>query len=240
VGNGKVETPMTSLTEIIGELIEGAVAAAGAVGGGSVTGVALVGGAAAAGGAVSRYLRRRLEAARDILLDELRHAGTTSAEAASEDETIAVCYRYSRAALEGTARLNLRLLAKVIAGKAAARNLVADEFLQHAEALATLSRDEIIVIGTMYGAWAEQTKQAREHPATFPQGINPWAAAKRDLAQAGWNEGRTGTAATRSQRSGLLVAKSGWGAMVFEVSPLLIDLGKTVDFTDALQREAKS
>jgi hypothetical protein len=114
------------------------------------------------------------EQARDILFEELRKANVSDAQAASEDDAIAVVIRYLRAAREGAARLNLRLLAKAIAGKVQSSRLIADEFLQYAEALASLSRDEIIVIGTMYRYWrAHQDlapricKKLRENTATL-------------------------------------------------------------------------
>jgi hypothetical protein len=94
------------------------------------------------------YFRRRAEQARDILFEELRRASLSEAQAASEDDAIAVIVRYLRAAREGAARLNLRLLAEAIAGKLRSGQLFADEFLQYAETLASLSRDEVVVIGT--------------------------------------------------------------------------------------------
>src|SRR5712692_6521403 len=65
----------------------------------------------------------------------------------SAREAVAETPANLRAAQEGAARLNLRLLAKVIAGQFQAGRLVADEFLHHAERLALLSRDEVVVIG---------------------------------------------------------------------------------------------
>ena len=53
--------------------------------------------------------------------------------------------------------------------------------------------------------------------------------------------------ASRAQRSGLIYPMSGVGgfpdqrragSLIFRVSPLLIELGMTVDFEDALRREA--
>ncbi len=224
---------MTTLPDIIGEFTSDAISLVADAA--HIT----IPGAAVAGGAVTRFLRRRTEAARDILLDELRRANITDVEAASEDDAVGVVYRYLRAAQEGAARLNLRLLAKVIVGQFEAGRLMADEFLQYAESLAALSRDEIIVIGTMYRAMVEQLAQMRENPATFPNGIDPWAATKRALAEKGWEEDRVAAAGTRSQRSGLVVGHAAYGGMIFSASPMLTELGKTVDFDDALRREEK-
>lgn len=100
-----------------------------------------------------RILRRRTEAARDILLDELRR-GEKDLSAPEVDEVVAVLLRYGRAAQEGAARLNLRLMAKVIVGQAWLGSLYADEFLRHAEMLASLRREEVIYLGALHRHWS--------------------------------------------------------------------------------------
>jgi hypothetical protein len=63
--------------------------------------------------AIEQLLRRRNEAARKVLLDELRH-GSRTIDRDEMEEAIAIFNRYARAAVEGAARLNLRLMARVI------------------------------------------------------------------------------------------------------------------------------
>jgi len=113
---------MTTLPEIIGAFVTDTFGLVG-IPGGSVAAALTIG-----------YFHRRDELARDILFEELRLANITDARAASEDDAIAVIVRYLRAAREGAARLNIRLLAKAIAGQVRSGSLVADEFLQYAEA----------------------------------------------------------------------------------------------------------
>jgi hypothetical protein len=69
---------MTTLPDIIGALITDTFQLTG-LRGGSVAGLA-----------IGRYFRRRAEQARDILFKELRHANIGDAQAASEDDKIAV------------------------------------------------------------------------------------------------------------------------------------------------------
>lgn len=102
--------------------------------------------------AAGRLLRRRAEQARDVLFEEVR-CGDRILSAAEVDEVTAVLLRYNRAALEGAARLNLRLMAKVIAGEAQHRTLYAHEFLRYADTLAGLQREEIILLGTLHRHW---------------------------------------------------------------------------------------
>ncbi|MGI4807500.1 MAG: hypothetical protein ACRYF2_05255 [Janthinobacterium lividum] len=102
--------------------------------------------------AAQHLLRRRVEWARDILLDELRQGEKTLSDLEVE-EVVAVLLRYARAAQEGTARLNLRLMAKVIAGQVERGVLYADEFLRNADLIAGLKREEVILLGTIHRHW---------------------------------------------------------------------------------------
>ena len=70
-------------------------------------------------------MERRKEAAREILLDEIRR-GSASPTTDDIDESVSILYRYWRAAQEGAGRLNLRLLASVYAGQVRDKSIVAD------------------------------------------------------------------------------------------------------------------
>ena len=91
-----------------------------------------------------RLIDRRIKQAREILLEEIRRGEKHISQAGDEDEFAAILFRYQRAAIEGTARLNLRLLAAVAAGQGARTGFAADEFLAWADVLATLRREELI------------------------------------------------------------------------------------------------
>ncbi|MFM0059209.1 hypothetical protein PQR64_26615 [Paraburkholderia phytofirmans] len=108
--------------------------------------------ASVAGAALSAMLERimakRRDTAREILLDELKTTGR-KLDAGELEESVAILYRYARAAQEGTARLNLRLLAGVYAGQIRGRTIIADDFLYYADLLASLRRDEVILSGTL-------------------------------------------------------------------------------------------
>jgi hypothetical protein len=183
---------MTTLSEIIGALVFDAFELSGTHGG------------SVAGAVIGRYFRLRAEQARDILFEELRRANISDAQAASEDDAIAVIVRYLRAAREGAARLNLRLLAKAIAGKLRTGNFVADEFLQYAEALGSLSRDEIIIISVVYKVWAEHQRLAATDPAEAAKYTGHWVLAMRELSGKGMAEDLVAAVSARAQRSGLI------------------------------------
>ncbi len=94
------------------------------------------------------FLKDRLEAAHAILIAEVRR-GSRDITDPEIEEAVSIAYRYIRAAREGTARRNLRLMARVIAGQMEFGALVADEFLRHADTLASLRREEVILLATV-------------------------------------------------------------------------------------------
>jgi hypothetical protein len=189
------------------------------------------------GAAIKEYMRQRAEEASRILIEEVRKARIDAAQAASRDDAVASIFRFERAVLEGTARLNLRLMAKAMAGRLQIGTLVADEFLLYADAVAALSRDEIIFIAELFKAHLAREANPALPPAYENVAASPWTDAKLALTQAGWTEDQVTTAATRAQRSGLVAAGSAWGGLVFKVTGMLLDVAATVDFEDALRAE---
>jgi hypothetical protein len=101
---------------------------------------------------LGKLFKRRLGAARDILIEALK-AGERTLPNAEVDEIVAILYRYHRAAQEGAARLNLRLMAQTIAGQAHIGNLKADEFLYKADLIASLRREEVLLLAKLHHAW---------------------------------------------------------------------------------------
>ncbi|MCA2411851.1 hypothetical protein HFN55_32780 [Rhizobium leguminosarum] len=95
-----------------------------------------------------KVMAMRISAAQAVLLEELAK-GRASAIDPLPDDAATVTFRYMRAAQEGAARLNLRLLAGVITGQISGPGLYADEFLRWADILAGLRREEILVLGVM-------------------------------------------------------------------------------------------
>ncbi len=182
------------------------------------------------------YVGKKNETAREILFDEIASGETLIGEVPSKDEFVGVLVRYLRAAHEGAARINLRLLAKVVAGQIRKGELVADEFLAIADVLTTLSRDEIIVIGTMYRYWLKASEIKEAQPSVEPP--DPWARTREELAPSFYpDKEHIEAIAARAQRSGLVMAVSAYGGNAYKITPLLVQLGQTVDFMDALSRE---
>ncbi len=178
---------------------------------------------AVAGIALSELMKKRAEDAREIALDELRRGAVTLREAGEPEEVVAVLHRYLREAREGRARLNLRLMAKIMAGQAYRGNLVADEFLYYADLVASLRREEVMLVAAVLKHDGDMSRIAAE---LVPQ---PFASSS-DLNAASAAVTRTGL--IYNDNEGLSTT-----ANRYRPSPLLKRLAQLVRFDDALRQE---
>ena len=190
-------------------------------------------GTATAGSALGQFQKRRLERAREILLEELRSARISAVEAATEDDAIAIIVRYLRAAQEGSARLNLRLMAKVLAGQAHGGVLYADEFLRYADVLASLSREEVITIAALH-------KHTKEYQAEVSSGINdpptPFSRLVDEMVPSHFpDEATLEGVCAGAMRTGMIVIATTWVGHF--TSPLVDRLQELAPFQDALCQE---
>lgn len=185
-------------------------------------------------GAIASYLRRQSEAARDILLEEFRLGNIDRIELASQDELGGVLFRYFNAIRDNAARLNLRLMAKVMVGQAQRDRLYADEFSRYANVLSSLSRDEVLAITFLWmvqsefsepdinGIESELWKRLIEHA----------------VPKAFLSEEHARTACTGVMRTGLVISSPTYGGLgYFRCSPLMNEIAQLADFQDALRRE---
>jgi hypothetical protein len=176
-------------------------------------------------------LKKRSDSAREILLEELSLGQKTIHDTGQLDELVAITYRYFRAAQEGTARLNLRLLAKVIAGQAHLGNLIADEFLYYAELLASLRREELILIATFQRV-SRRLNETEAHKIWEP-------AAEELVPKVFPDEGLMRAAATACTRTGLLMTEASMDDIgFFSPSPLLDKLLRLASLDDAIRQES--
>jgi hypothetical protein len=192
--------------------------------------------------AVEAVMKRRRDNAREILLEELRKGKAFVDRAASIDEWVAVLLRYSRAAQEGTARLNLRLMAKVIAGQAQAGALVADEFLRYADALGSLKREEVVLLTVLHRklrTCARTPSQTPNIPTRFPW-KEIWYQVAEELVPDFFDyEGEMRASAYAAGRTGLIYPLVGDEDDLgfFTTSTQLDKIQKLASFQDALREE---
>jgi hypothetical protein len=96
-----------------------------------------------------KYLEKKQREAAEILIEEVSKGSSEPINFpdSEADPLIEIIYRFSKAAADGAARENLRLLAQVIAGLKRNKALEANQFRRWANILEQLTRDELLVIG---------------------------------------------------------------------------------------------
>ncbi|MGE5548413.1 MAG: hypothetical protein ACM33T_16025 [Solirubrobacterales bacterium] len=196
------------------------------IGGASVTG-------AIAQSAVAAFLRKRMEDARDVLLDEFETARIHRIEFTSQDELGGVLFRYFNAIRDNAARLNMRLMAKVMVSQAHRGELFADPFSQYAAALACLTRDEVIVLAALMEIWSDFVAKGGGSDRDIHRELNG------KLVPTVFPTVKHVSAALASaSKSGLLFRfESPFGNVGFYPSPLLEEVVLYADFQDALRKE---
>lgn len=161
--------------------------------------------------AMRRWVARRLDHARAIWLEEMRRGKRDIVDVGQQDEAAAILFRYQRAAIEGTARLNLRLMASIAAGQSERGRFDADEFLAWSDSIATLRREELILLAEMHRAERgppAATLTPRERDLWVPEG--KWEAVHRAVVPDPFRDAEeVRAAAAAALRSGLVMAVSG-------------------------------
>jgi len=192
-----------------------------------------------AGAAIADYLNNRFLKAETIARDELARKGPLTPKYFRNDSQLsAAVWRYTRAVRDQAADENLRLLAQVMRELPSRHELWATEFLKYADILAPLIRDELILIGRIMAFDEEWNSEARvkdEKPNVLHMIQNS------DLVPGVFeSEDHVLAIAGRALRSGLIIAKSGWGTLVYELSPLGRKVRSLVNIEDAIQRSPVS
>lgn len=118
------------------------------------------------------HCERKLAESRDILFDEITQGNFNNI---ANDDKISLIHRYTLAAMNGAARLNLRLLAKainsIVKGEQLPSPIYANEFNRYAQILATLSDEEIHLLAQLYKMREDDLKYIKLHNEP-PKGIN--------------------------------------------------------------------
>ncbi len=200
---------MVDLMETIGAIVETVLIAAHA------DVVAPLGGLTA--GAIISYWTRRYDAARDILRSELERCAARPEDFRNAEETAAAAIRYARAVRDQAADENLRILTNAMVGLARRDELWGSDFLKYADILAPLSKDELVVIGTLMELDARWV--VPNAAAGGPKSVG--GVLRENAAAYGFADAmEIESVAARAQRSGLLQPISGFGGTTYELSRL--------------------
>ncbi len=182
-------------------------------------------------GAMARYVRKRIAAGKRILQGEFASCGATEQDFQDEEEFAAAVVRYARAVRDQAADENLKILAQAMVGLARRHTLWADEFLKYADIIVSLSRDELLVIGTLM-IEDEKIESAGNSAITPGQA---WATTLKNLLAVFPSPEYVGAVAARAQRSGLLFSpRATFGTTSYQLSPIGREVRAFVDINAAL------
>ena len=190
------------------------------------------------------HCEKKLAESRDILFDEITQGNFNNI---ADDDKISLMHRYTLAAMNGTARLNLRLLAKAINsianGKQLSSPVYANEFNRYAQILETLSDEEIHLLANMY--------QYKKNSASPSVTISPTEIKyKDDFLQNFANHYQYQYKKSHKEykslccallRTGLIYQENigCGGSYVYALTPFFDKIIELVDFQDALEKENK-
>ena len=113
------------------------------------------------------YKKHKLDAAHEILIEEVRK-GDRRLDDAEADEFVPIAYRYFKAAQDGAANRNIRLLAKLIGQDIAKHDLRSDRFLSQEESISNLSLEELICLSVLIEDCRHSIKQTGRVPQLKP------------------------------------------------------------------------
>jgi hypothetical protein len=126
-------------------------------------------------------------------------------------------------------------MAKVIAGQKESRTLTANEFLYHADILASLRREEIVLLATLY----KQSRLPEVLAEESKRGGAAMRAAMSELIPSVFkDEDESIATAAGTMRTGLMIGLSGLPSIFYKPSPLMDKLYALAPFEAALAQEA--
>ena len=181
------------------------------------------------------YLGRKKKEAQEILLNEIGDGLRLSSET-ENDRFFSLLFRYLTAAKHGASRLNLRLLAGLVSGSTKAiHEIRVDELAYYADILSQLSRDEIVLIATL---WKHYTANGQESLEEEGKKLNAFKNMKAELIPNYFPDEQHLMAAGQSAaRTGLLIMSSVWGGTRIDIGPFVSKIVALSSFEAALAKE---
>lgn len=191
----------------------------------------------------NQHQEKVLSSSRDVLLEEIEKGNFNNV---ADDDKISILHRYTQAAMNGVARINLRLLAKainsLIKGNGLSKTIYANEFNRYASSLESLSNEEIHLLANMY-----QYRQNANPPCSriTPNGItfeNDFIQnfAKHYKYEHNITDEQYKSMCCALLRTGFLYPVNYVRDTYYALSPVFDEIVELVDFQDAFDKEKKS
>lgn len=188
--------------------------------------------------------RRRLEAAAEIARKKMRKGLVGSFR---ENAAASLVFDFLRAAEDGTARHNLEIMADLIANGVGDEGFTEDAIRHLMRIVAGLSYDELRVVAAFIRAIRALEPPEGGTVDVFKQTTEIWTGVWRELARSDDVPSVDNMPTTESYartfalaRTGLVVAHSGFGMIVFGPGPELLSLERLSDVADLMDRAQRT
>ena len=177
-------------------------------------------------GALAEFMAGQAAMAREEIVRQLERGKLW---AITDDKAAAAIFVYLRAARDGAARINLRMMAEALINAAQEPTFAPDEFRRQADALASLSRDEVLLLAAFLRAHRHAAEQRRDAVDSKKSADLAWAAILADPSQfpPGFDVIPVGAALGRT---GWVVPGSGFGTITYYTTSLFDGVARLVDF----------
>lgn len=184
--------------------------------------------------ALGRVLSWRLEEAEEILDSELQQIKRRLTRVGEVEEAAGMVLRYIRAAQEGTSHINLRIMAKTIRGIADRSRAKASDFLRYADAVASLTAEEICVITCLL----EKTVELDEVSISKDRDNKAWSQMIGDLVPRMFTDQQhVAEILLAASRTGLVTKAAPFKLGPFCTTPFLHDLAELASLQRAITEE---
>lgn len=184
--------------------------------------------------ALGRVLGWRLEEAEEILDSELRRIKRRLTRVGEVEEAAGMVLRYIRAAQEGASHINLRIMAKVIRGLATRSRAKASDFLRYADAVASLTVEELCVITCLL----EKTVELDELGLSKDRDNKAWSQMIGDLVPRMFTDQQhVAEILLAASRTGLVTKAAPFKLGPFCTTPFLHDLAELASLQRAITEE---
>jgi hypothetical protein len=177
-------------------------------------------------GALAKFMAAQADIAREEIVKQLEKGKLW---AITDDKGAAAIFVYLRAARDGAARINLRMMAEALINAAQEPTFAPDEFRRQADALASLSRDEVLLLAAFLRAHRHAAEQSGEALNSKKTADFAWAAILADPSQFPLGFDIIPVAAALG-RTGWVVPGSGFGTLTYYTTSLFDGVARLVDF----------
>lgn len=181
---------------------------------------------------VRKLVERRAVEVQRLLIEELRTARINPQDVEKQEGIVAMCVATYTAMVQGAAFRNLRLIAKVLAHKAADPDDRGDDFLAWVDAIASLSQVEAIFLATLHDM-SEEVLKLKEPPDK--QHAVMIGETKRKLVGATKiikSEVEFQALCSALTRTGFVILVSGYGSLTVAPAPRLSALARMANLQE--------